>query len=247
MRFRRCVDAKRAPRFGGHPAHPHVPAGLRRARRQEADEVRHVAAAHEQPAAAGRVADELGNPPHRLRLDLGGRRRERPRAHVRVHRRGEQVAQHANRSRRRRDVPEKARMPVEERVAEQEPRRFFEQRPRVRARLWERPTEAERVAHRGGRLVAVDRAAGNRFESLRDLVHEPMAERPECRRVHLERRAPGEPTVVAWFLCRWAFAHFAFPGLIAAGPLHTVLLRLPVGGDVLPIGNSAACDVPSAR
>jgi hypothetical protein len=52
VRFGRRVDAKPAP-DSGDAVLAHVPAGLRRARGQEADEVRHVAAADEQPAAVG--------------------------------------------------------------------------------------------------------------------------------------------------------------------------------------------------
>ena len=38
------------------------------------------------------IADQLGDPPHRLRLDFGGRRRQRPRADVGIDGGGEQVA-----------------------------------------------------------------------------------------------------------------------------------------------------------
>ena len=76
-----CVSSepytrRRRPSPPAMPCVAHVPAGLRGARRQEADDVRHVAAADEQPAALGGVADQLGDPAHRLTLDLGrGRRR----------------------------------------------------------------------------------------------------------------------------------------------------------------------------
>ncbi len=78
----------------------------------------------------------------------------------------------------------------------------FQQRARVHARFRERAREAERVAHRGGRLVAGHRAARHRLEELRDLVHEPMAQRAERRGVHRERRTPGRLAVAARFLCR---------------------------------------------
>ena len=56
----------------------HVPRGLGRASGDETDEVRHVAAADQQPAAPGGKPDQFGNPPHRLPLDLGGERRQPP-------------------------------------------------------------------------------------------------------------------------------------------------------------------------
>ena len=120
VRFGRAVHAQPAARIAGDAVLAHVPAGLRRARGQEADEVRHVAAADEQPAAVDRVADELGDPSHGLRFDLGGGRRQRPGADVRVHGRGEKVAENPDRRRRRGDVPEEARVPVEQRVIEQQ-------------------------------------------------------------------------------------------------------------------------------
>ena len=49
-----------------HALVAHVPAGLRGARRQEADDVRHVAAAHEEAAALRREVDQLGDPPNGL-------------------------------------------------------------------------------------------------------------------------------------------------------------------------------------
>ena len=73
-----AVAAPRQPFFS------HVPASLRRARGDEAHEVRHVAAAHEQAAGVGRKSDQLRDPPHRLRFDLGRERRQPPRTHVRI-------------------------------------------------------------------------------------------------------------------------------------------------------------------
>ena len=75
-------------------------------RRQQADDVRHVAAAHEQAAAAVWIADQLGDPADGLDFDLGRRGRQRPGADVGVHRRGEKVAEDADRRRRRGDVAE---------------------------------------------------------------------------------------------------------------------------------------------
>ena len=81
VRFGRRVDAKlrrQRTQAGG----PHVRCRLGGARGEEADEVRHVAAAHQQPAGVGRKSDQLGDPANRLRFDLGRHRRQAPRADV---------------------------------------------------------------------------------------------------------------------------------------------------------------------
>ncbi len=78
----------------------------------------------------------------------------------------------------------------------------IQQGPRVHAGVGERAREAERVAHRGGRRVARQRAMRYRVEALRDLVHEPMAQRAEGCGVHCERRLPGGSAVLASFTCR---------------------------------------------
>jgi hypothetical protein len=90
------VDAQ-APRGGiGEPLRADVPRRGRAACREQADDVRHVAAAHEEPAAGGGVADQFRDPAHRLRLDLGGHRSEPPGTDVRIHGGGQQVAEHAD-------------------------------------------------------------------------------------------------------------------------------------------------------
>ena len=66
VRFDRTVHAKPASRNLQRALLAHIPTGFRGARGQEADEVRHVAAADEQSAAIARVADERGDPPHGL-------------------------------------------------------------------------------------------------------------------------------------------------------------------------------------
>ena len=119
VRLGRRVDSEARRPTAADAALAHVPAGLRGARGEQADDVGHVAAADEQAAAVGRVADELGDPADGLRLDLRGRRRQRPGAHVRIDRRRQEIAEHADRRRRRRDVAEEARMGVEQRVLEQ--------------------------------------------------------------------------------------------------------------------------------
>ena len=163
----------------------HVPARLRRARRQEADEVRHVAAAHQQPAAVVRVADQLGDPAHRLRLDLGRGRRQRPGADIRIDRRGQEVAEDADRRRRRRDVAEEARMPVEQRVLEQQSRRLLEQRGRVRACSGQRTVEIERAR---APPTAIRRGSPDRAASIRET---PRPDRPADVRARGTSRRPS--------------------------------------------------------
>ena len=178
---RRAAGGRRRPprRARARPSRPCAgPRG------QEADDVGHVAAAHEQAAAVRRVADELGDPAHRLRFDLGRGRRQRPGADVRVHRRREQIAEHADRRRRRRDVAEEARMPVEQRVLEQQLRRLLEQRPRVDARLPAAGPSGRAPRARPRATRRASRAARHRFEEGRHLVHEPMPERAKRRGVH---------------------------------------------------------------
>ncbi len=102
---------------------------------------------NEQPAAIDRVPDELGDPSHRLRLYFGGGRRQCPGADVGVDRRGEQVAQHANRRWRRSDVAKEARMPVEQGMIEQQLCRALEKQRGVHPRFRERTGEVERAAH----------------------------------------------------------------------------------------------------
>ena len=126
---------------------PHVPAGFCRARSEKTDEVRHVAAAHEQPSAVDRKFDELGNPPHRLRFNFGGHRRQLPRAYVLIDGRRKKIAQHAERGRTGGDVREKARMTVEGRMVEQQIRRIQKRSRAVLTFVWNSPAGAKGVAH----------------------------------------------------------------------------------------------------
>ena len=80
----------------------------------EAHEVRHVAAADQQSAAAGGKPDQLRDPSHGLGFDFGRERRQAPRAHVLIQRRRQKVAEHADRRRARGDVAEEPRVPVEQ-------------------------------------------------------------------------------------------------------------------------------------
>ena len=140
-----------------------VPPGTRGACGEEADEVRHVAAAHEQSPAAGRIANELGDPANRLCLDLGRRRRQRPRADIGVQRGREEVTEHPDRRRRRGDVSEELRVRVEERVVEQLLRRRRQERCGVRSLGRQAPVQPQCFPHRGRRSPAASPA---RVESL---------------------------------------------------------------------------------
>ena len=71
VRLHRGIHAERASLLSGNAMFTNVPAGHRRARGHETDEVRHVAAADEQPAAIYPVAAERGDPAYGLRFDLG--------------------------------------------------------------------------------------------------------------------------------------------------------------------------------
>jgi hypothetical protein len=191
MRLDRCVHAKPASRISSDALPANIPAGFRRARGQEADQIRHVAAADQQTAALDRVADERGDPSHRLRLDLGGGRRQHPRADVGVHRRGEKVAENADRRGWRGDVPEKAGVGIEQRVIEQQLCGLFQQGPWIHPQLRERASEVERVAHHRGRFVMRDRTTRQGVEEICDPVHESMSQRSERRGVHRERGLPA--------------------------------------------------------
>lgn len=151
MRFTRDVHAKPACRLPGNAVLAYVPVDFRSAggpSRHEADEVGHIAAAHEQPSALDGITNERRDPPHRLRFELGRSRRERPCADVRVHRGGEEIAKDSNRGGRRRDVVEEARMSVEQRVIEQRLRGPFQERRGLHAHFREWAGEVERFAHR---------------------------------------------------------------------------------------------------
>ena len=153
---------------------------------QEADEVGHVAAAHQQPAAGLGIADQLGDPAHRLRLDLGRHRRELPPADVRVHGRGEQVGEHADRRGGRGDVAHEAGMAVEERMLEQQPGGLGKQRCGRGAAGRER-APAEQVPDFGGRLARGQGAVADTPEEFGQPVHQLVAESAEFVRRKLER------------------------------------------------------------
>src|SRR4029079_1141611 len=116
MGLRRTVDAERSSASAEDALLADVPSGFRSARGEEAHDVRHVAAAHEQPAAVSPIANEGRNPPDGFGLDFGGRRREHERPDIRVNGRGEELAENADGRRSRSDVSVKPRMTVEQRM-----------------------------------------------------------------------------------------------------------------------------------
>ena len=72
-----------------------IPAGLRLTGSEEADEIGHVAAADQQSAASGRIANQLGDPPDGLRFDFRRRRCQDERPDIRVDGRCEKIAEDA--------------------------------------------------------------------------------------------------------------------------------------------------------
>jgi hypothetical protein len=66
------------------------------ARGKQAHEVRHVAAAHEKPAAVARITDQLRDPANGLRFDLRADRRQSEAADVGIHSRREKVRQNSD-------------------------------------------------------------------------------------------------------------------------------------------------------
>ena len=178
------------PFLARQPLLSHVPRGFGRASGEEADEVRHVAAADQQPAAAGGKPDQLGNPPHGLPFDLGRERRQPPRPDVLVERGRQEIAEHPDRRGARGDVAEKARMPVEERVVEQQPGRLADQPAGVGAGRRKRLLGPERPPDFRRRFVWRDQPVGQLRQPIGDLVDEAMSDLPELAGLHVERRLP---------------------------------------------------------
>lgn len=168
------VDAQ--PRTAGDAFFANVPAGLRGACRQEARQVGHVAAADEQTAAIGGIADKLCEPSNNLCFDFGGHRGKLPGADVRVHRGGQQVRKHSNGSRTRRDVAVETRMAVEKRVLEQQTRRIVQQSLGIASVLRKRPGGVQGSAHLLRRFRGRDAMSAYVSEELRDPVHQIVTE-----------------------------------------------------------------------
>jgi hypothetical protein len=146
---------------------------------KEADHVRHVSAAHEEPLAPGGNAHELRDPSHRLALDLAGHRRETPRAHVRIHRGCDQVAEHADRCRRPADVSPEAGVSVQERMVREKAGGVGEQGAELGALVRQGGIGAEGGAERFRRFVGGDGSIRDRGQEVREQVHELVADAPE--------------------------------------------------------------------
>ena len=187
--FGRGVD-EHLPPFARQPFLAHVPRGLRRTGRDEADEVGHVAAADQQPAAARRKTNQLGNPSDRLPFQFGRERRQPRCSHVLVQSGRQKIAEHPDRRGAGGDVAEKARVRVEERMVEEQPGRFAHQPPGGGAGRRKRLLRPERPPEIRRRLVTHDRPIRQTRQSIGDLVDEAMTDLPELVRRHLEWRLP---------------------------------------------------------
>ena len=117
------------------------------------------------------------------------------RADVRVDRRGEQVAEHADRRRRRRDVAEEARMAVEERVLKQEVDGLVQDGRGIAAGLGHTSAAEPRAESRRG-LARVDAPRRQLLEETCQAIDEPVPERPKVSGSSssgLVRTLPAEP------------------------------------------------------
>src|SRR5262245_43608609 len=85
-------------------------------RSEEANEVRHISAAHKYAATMGWKAKQLGDPAYRLGFDFACHRREEPRAGVLIDGRGQKVPQDSNRRGRGRNITPEAWVTIEKRV-----------------------------------------------------------------------------------------------------------------------------------
>jgi hypothetical protein len=162
MCFDRPIYAESAARITGDTLLAHVPACLCQTRSQETDEIGHVAAADEEPAAIRRIADQLRDPPYGLRFDFRRGRRQDEGPDVRVDGGSEKVAENPDRRRRRGDVPEEARVRVEERMIEQKSGGLLQQRTRFRSLFRKRTRQAECGANGRWRLASRDWIARHR-------------------------------------------------------------------------------------
>ena len=115
--FRGGVDTE--TRAAGDALLADVPAGHRGAGSQEAREIGHIAAAQEQAAAVGRVADELRKPSNDLAFDFGGHGSQFPGADIRIYGSGQQLRKHTDGRRTGCDVAIETRMAVEKGVLKQ--------------------------------------------------------------------------------------------------------------------------------
>jgi hypothetical protein len=187
MRLGRDVESHRArQRVRTLPGH--VDRGLDAAGRRERREVRHRAAAHEEPVTLRVRADDLPDPFHGETLDLDRPWRRAPRGEVGVQRRSQQVRKARDRDAGRLHVPEHPRMSVVSRQWHQPLFVLVERRGEARPLLGQLAVErgADIARRRGGRdlpaaqalVVAhhqVDR--GSRPSAATRRAKAPMAQR----------------------------------------------------------------------
>ena len=164
---------------------PQTLSALRAPRGQEAHEVGHVAAAHQQPFRLPGQAQEVAHPPDALGFHLGGHGRELPTADVGIDGGGKQVPQGTDGSGGGPDVPEEARVAVEERVVQDDWRGLGEEARRIDALVGKRVRQE--VADGAWGLGRGHRTVGKRLRKRRDLVDQPVARFAEGVRGHLQR------------------------------------------------------------
>ena len=110
-------------------------------------------------------------------------------------------------------------MSVEERMLEEELRRFAEQRFRIAAMLGQSSAGAERVADGFRWFVVHHRSIGKLLQPVRDPVDQIVTGRPKRGRAHVERRVS---TCDLDVLCR----HHRNPSKISDSRLRPPLTRL---------------------
>jgi hypothetical protein len=140
----------------------------------------HVAAAHQEPAAAGGISDELSNPPNGLRFYFGGERREPECADILVDHRREKIAKRSEGGRTRRDVTKEVRMAVEQRMLEQQTGGLSEHLCRSLARVRKPAFALERATDFCNRLVSSHKPMRHRRQPVGQRINELMA---ECTKV----------------------------------------------------------------
>ena len=178
MGLGRSVEAHAPRPRPGHAFGAQVPIGARAARGEGADDVAHVAAAHEQATAVGGIAQKLGHPAHRLGLDLGRRGHQVPGRDVGADRGREEVRQHAHGCGRASDVAPRPGVAAVADVIEQQVRRLVDEGLGVGA-VFGQPFLADQRAY--GRRCRIGRHSpgGERIDIAGDAVHQVVAEGAE--------------------------------------------------------------------
>ena len=171
---------------------------------------------------------------------------KRPRAAVLIHGARQQIAEHADRRRARRDVAEEARMAVEQRMVEQQLRGIRQQRRGIGP-----PSPAGRDPRRApaGPSAAVSSGftgpVGQPRKPVGDLIDERVAERRNCsgvmssgrgvviwghrrvRRVRGVRRVRSSSRFVAFVRFVWFVRFVVFVSFVSSCPSWFVLFVVP--------------------